>query len=70
MGRWVQYNPPAQRQLRGNTGHSPEFNAKVALEAPKGEQTVAVLASRFGVQTPQVVGCSVRKKDISIAGMA
>ena len=29
--------------------HSPEFKAKVALEARKGEQTVAELAIRFGV---------------------
>jgi transposase len=29
--------------------HSPEFKAKVALEALKGEQTFAELASRWGV---------------------
>lgn len=29
--------------------HSPEFEAKAALEALKGEETVSELASRFGV---------------------
>ncbi|SHF95270.1 hypothetical protein SAMN05444339_1264 [Loktanella atrilutea] len=29
--------------------HSPEFKAKVALEALKGEATVSELTSRFGV---------------------
>lgn len=29
--------------------HSPEFKAKVALEALKGEETVSELSSRFGV---------------------
>ena len=30
--------------------HHPEFKAKVALEAQKGEETVNELASRFGVR--------------------
>lgn len=29
--------------------HAPEFKAKVALEALKGEATVSELANRFGV---------------------
>ena len=30
--------------------HHPEFKAKVALEALKGEETVSELANRFGVR--------------------
>ena len=34
--------------------HKPEFEAKVALEALKGEQTVAELATRFGVHPTMI----------------
>ncbi|MBG6147508.1 transposase [Labrenzia sp. EL_142] len=34
--------------------HSPEFKAKVALEALKGEETASELASRFGVHPTMI----------------
>nr|WP_244505176.1 IS3 family transposase [Pelagibacterium luteolum] len=34
--------------------HSPEFKAKVALEALKGEETVSELASRFGIHPTMI----------------
>ena len=36
--------------------HSPEFKAKVALEALKGERTVSELASQFGVHPTMIHG--------------
>ena len=36
--------------------HSPEFKAKVALEALKGERSVAELASQFGVHPTMIHG--------------
>ncbi len=34
--------------------HAPEFKVKVALEALKGEETAAELASRFGVHPTKI----------------
>jgi transposase-like protein len=34
--------------------HHPEFKAKVALEALKGEETVSELASRFGIHPTMI----------------
>lgn len=39
---------------RPRRNHSPAFKAKVALEAVKGEQTLAELSARFDVHTNQI----------------
>ena len=39
---------------RPRRNHSPQFKAKVALEAVKGEQTMAELSQRFDVHPNQI----------------
>ena len=39
---------------KGRRNHSPAFNAKVALEAVKGEETAAQLAARYEVHSGQI----------------
>ena len=39
---------------QGRRKHSPAFKAKVALEALKGQETVAQLAARYEVHTGQI----------------
>ena len=40
--------------LKGRRKHSPAFKAKVALEAVKGQETVAQLAARYEVHPGQI----------------
>ena len=40
--------------LKGRRKHSPAFKAKLALEAVKGEETVAQLAARYEVHPGQI----------------
>ena len=39
---------------QGRRKHSPAFKAKVALEAVKGEETVAQLAARYQIHPSQI----------------
>ena len=39
---------------QGRRKHSPAFKARVALEAPKGQETVAQLAARYEVHPGQI----------------
>lgn len=45
---------------RPRRNHSPEFKAKVALEAAKGEYTLAELAKRFDVHPNQITSWKVQ----------
>lgn len=46
--------------------HPPAFKAKVALEAIKGDKTIAEIASIYGVHTTQIK----QWKDIALANIA
>ncbi len=48
--------------------HSPAFKAKVAMEAVKGEETIAQLASRFEVHPSQVRKWK-REMEAGVAGI-
>lgn len=51
---------------RSRRNHSPTFKARVALEALKGEATLAQLASRHGVHATQIAAW--RKQLLDQAG--
>ena len=53
--RWYRRTRKKEQEMSGERRkHSPSFNAKVALEAMKGQQTVAELAARFEVHPNKV----------------
>jgi hypothetical protein len=46
--------------------HHPEFKAKVALEALKGEEAVSELASRFGLHPTNGTGHCLKARQLSL----
>ena len=40
--------------MPGRKNYSPQFKAKIALEAIKGEKTISQIASEFGIHPQQV----------------
>ena len=65
MDKWLSEDPAPKlnaavaakeewEMSQGRRKHSPAFKAKVALEAVKGEETVAQLAARYQVHPSQI----------------
>ena len=52
--RLLKYEKEEQDMKQNRRKHSPSFEAKVALEALKGEETVAELASQLEVHPSQI----------------
>ena len=44
----------SQYMTRKRRNHSPEFKAKVALEAAKGDKTIAELAQKYNLHANQI----------------
>ena len=57
---WAKISPVMRRAVHETTTTQPHlsaFKAKVALEAIKGEQTLAELAQKFDVHATQIAAC-------------